>query len=123
MQQSVFKTDTNTSATAHNIMGENASRRVITFYPPGADTVTLNPESGNIANGGIVLTPGMAPVTIHHDIHGEIVMREWYADYNLGGSAMSWIETLICPCKLEERGNGPVNIPASSARSLGRLKR
>jgi hypothetical protein len=102
MRLASLRTDTYPTLTvAHKLMGESDKRLVITLFPSDNDTITVSHDPNVALGKGIVLMPGIAPIYLHHELHGELVMRELYAIYTVGANPMSWIETLHCPCEIE----------------------
>lgn len=91
--------DPSPSTASHRILGMSDKRKVLIFYPPATDTITINCNTPVVANKGIILMPGCTPAMIHHETHGELVTRDWYAIGTNGADPLVWTESLSCECK------------------------
>lgn len=87
--------DPNAALASHQILPSNPRRKTITFYASRTANVTLSNDSPAVADLGIPLPAGGAPLYFDVDFHGECVQQEWYAVYVGGTAAVGIVEALF----------------------------
>ena len=103
MYKSSFNVDQTPSTTSHRIMGFSAKRRVITFFSVPSESYSVSPEPGVTNTTGFLVAAGQSPIIIHHELHGDLTQREWYARSSVGDRGPIWIESLECHCDNDGR--------------------
>lgn len=83
---------------SQNIIGANATRVAITFFPPIAGTVTVTTNATAVAGAGIVLVAGSNPVTLTLGIHGAVVTKGWNGIADQASRTVTVVEAMFTGC-------------------------
>lgn len=80
------------SAASVGVVANSPSRYCLVLCPPSTGTMTLSILPEAVANEGIVLAAGNAPVIFTVDDHGDLATRAWSAIHHTGAAVFTAIE-------------------------------
>ena len=70
------------------ILTANNQRQVILLSNLGSEPIIVRPSGSIPANRGVLIPPNNTPVTFSVEIHGPILVRQWFARSTAVGSTL-----------------------------------
>lgn len=81
--------------TSTNAIPQNVDRFALVLCPPNTGTITFSVQDPAVANEGIVIAAGGAPVVLSLPKHGALVTKGWFAIGSGAGVKAIWIQSVF----------------------------